>query len=134
MNIHTLIPIFTFLQVISIVLEVFEEVAILLPKQESPPALTRKRHTNRGVASPCYGGWGGTYPGGGGTYSGGGVPTLVGGTYSGGGGTYPRQGRGVPTLVGGTYPRWGGTYPRWGVATLVGGGTYPRWGEGYLPR
>ena len=74
--------------------------------QESPPALTRKRHTDHGVASPRY-----AVLVGGGTYPGGGVPTLVVG------------GGGVPTLggEGGTYPRWGCTYSGWGVPTLGGG-------------
>ena len=43
--------------------------AVLLLQQESPPALTRKRHTDRGVASPRYAV----------LVGGGGVPTLVGG-------------------------------------------------------
>ena len=67
-------------------------------QQESPPALTRKRHTDRGVPSPRYavlvGGGGGTYPGGG------------------EGGTYPGGGEEVPTLVGGRgyLPWWGEGY------------------------
>ena len=91
-------------------------------KQESPPALTRKRHTDRGVASPRVGGGVCTYPSGGGTYYGGGVPTLVGGTYPGGG---------VPTLVGG-YLLWCGGYLLWwGGPTLVGG--VPTLGGGTPP-
>ena len=52
-------------------------------KTRQSPALARKRHTDRGIASPRYavlvGGGGGTYPGGGGGYLPGGVPTGGGG-------------------------------------------------------
>ena len=79
----------------------------LYKQQESPAALTRKRHTDRGVTSPRYAVLAG----------GGGGPTLVGGGYLpwwGGylpwwGGTYPGGGE-VPTLVGGVPTWWGGTY------------------------
>ena len=91
-------------------------------KQESPPALTRKRHTDRCIASPRYavlvgGGGGGTWPG----PAGGGYPgrggTLAGGGYPGQGGGYPGQGGtlvgGVPWLGGGgvPIPAWIGTPP-----------------------
>ena len=96
-------------------------------EQESPPALTRKRHTDRGVASPRY-----AVP------VVGVVPTLVGGYLPWWGGTYP--GWGVPTLVGvptlgGYLPGWGGTYPaqKVGVPTLAGGGGVPTYLGRYPP-
>ena len=78
-------------------------------KQESPPALTCKRHTDRGIASPRYA----VLVGGGGvpTPGRGGVPTPGGGVPTPGGGGVPTPGGGVPTPGKGVVPTKVGTPP-----------------------
>ena len=87
---------------------------INLREQDSPPALTRKRHTDRGITSPRYAV----------LVGGGGVPGQV---HPGGGGYLARSSRG-----GGYLGRGEGGYLGRG-GTLAGGVPWPG-GGGYLVR